>query len=173
MKIKIILLPAIAFLLTFTNNSHAEIRPGTFSLTPNTGFYHFDFKQLKDIDNPIPLGIGLGFDFNDQYGIEGTYNFGRSRAQVDGSDVDFYFYRIELLNYYKEWKGIVPYIAMGAGALKIDYTGERYKDSLADFGFGLKYFFTDKLGLKTDGRIILLVPEHHFLFSLCLNIRFG
>jgi len=127
--------------------------------------------NLKDIDNPIPIGIGLGFDISDEYAIEGTYNFGRSRAQVDGSDVDFYFYRVEILNYYNEWKGLIPYLAVGVGALGINYTGERYRDSMADFGYGLKYFFTDTLGIKADGRIIVLAPEHHFLFALCLNMR--
>ncbi len=42
MRIKIIL-PTIALLMIFTSNLHAEIRPGTFYLSPNTGFYHFDF----------------------------------------------------------------------------------------------------------------------------------
>jgi len=159
MKAKIFFLFVLGLSFFYTGNVNAQITPGTFSFSVNQGYYAFEGSQ--DLKNMVPMGLGLGFDFSEKYGLEYSYFWGDTKTEPEGEVTDWNIYRLEGLMYLTSGKKLVPYLAMGVG------------NSLVDYGVGLKYFVTDKVAFRADIRDVMPMPEHNLLVSVGFTYHFG
>ncbi len=158
MKAKIFFLFVIGLSFFYAGNVNAQINPG-FTFGVNQGYYAFEGSQ--DLKNMVPMGLGLGFDFSEKYGLEYSYFWGDTKTEPEGEVRDWNIYRLEGLMYLTSGKKLVPYLAMGVG------------NSLVDYGVGLKYFVTDKVAFRADIRDVMPMPEHNLLVSVGFTYHFG
>ena len=168
---------AIVFLLTFfAVNGMSEIRKGSVSLNPNIGGYVF--QRGQHIDDDIAYGLGLGYNFTENWGVEGNFNYvdtNSSADSSDGEDVKAYLYRLDAIYHFMPETKLVPYIAVGVGAIRIDGDVRgRGSDPLLNYGAGIKYFLTENLAVRGDIRqIITEEPNYNILYTVGLTYLFG
>jgi OmpA-OmpF porin, OOP family len=152
----------VLFSLLSTASIYAEDRAGAFSITPFAGGMLFD-KDLNHDTGPL-AGVGLGYYFTDRVGAE--LSFARVFTQDDPEDetlrsedtrVDLG--RLELLCNLVKDSGVVPYLALGAGAMNMKYdrhglADNRDVDFITSAGLGLKVFICPDAALRFDVRHI-------------------
>jgi OmpA-OmpF porin, OOP family len=171
MKVRTSLLIMCGILILCANNVYAEIQPGSFSVSPNVGYYFFD--RTQDFKNSLTYGGGLGYDFTKHFGVEGLYNVLDAKTKSTDADVDGYLARIEGLIYFGSDKNFVPYIAVGAGSINVKHPVNKLDKNFGEFGFGLKYFLSDKIALRADFRDIMVPSKFNPLFTIGLTFHFG
>ena len=172
-------------LLVSTGN--AQVRAGSFTITPTLGLYTFEGNE--DIDQAGPLvGLRLGYNFNKYIGIEGYVHYSQTEnnAWSPKKNVDFTGYGGEIIFHLLPNQALVPFLAVGAGGVHYsygvfeddsDYGTDNYKDNkfTFDYGYGLKWFLTDWFALRLDIRHVMPIDRFHnnMLASLGLNFAFG
>ena len=165
-------------LLILSNVVSAQVRPATFSVTPYIGGYLFD-KDQKLRNAPV-AGINLGYNFTKYFGVEvsGDYIATKYDLTVSHSrESDVGNYRLDgILNLIPDSR-LVPFIFAGFGGQSIDYPRNvrNRTASAADYGAGLRFFFTDWLALRGDVRQIYIFDDSRkdFEFTLGLTFYFG
>ena len=170
MKIKILLvLCMIGILALYSSNVNAESKPGAVTLSPFFGSYFFDANQ--GLLNSTTYGAAIGYDINENWGIEGSINYIGAKTEVGGHDADTYLRRLEGLYYMMPESRWTPFIAFGLGSIDID---EPYGDSksMLDYGLGFKYYFTDKIAFRTDLRHALVKGGNNIIYSAGLSFAF-
>ncbi len=138
----------------------AENRSGSFNISPLVGGYLFEGNQnLKD--RPV-FGIGLGYNFDQNWGLEGTFTYTPSRLEGGGShdQINVYTGRLDALYHFLPGAKVVPYAALGGGIISLgsDSTPDESHDDqdlIVDYGVGLKFFFHPDLALRLDVRHVL------------------
>jgi len=173
-KMMFILLCAVAALVLATS-AGAE-RGKTFSVTPFVGGYTFEGNE--DLEDSLLGGVRFGYNLTNNLALEGVLNYGNSEYNLTDEDVDLFGYRLEALYQFMADKRFVPFVAVGAGgrSLRFDDTDRGDRDYFAaDYGVGLKYFFTDSLALRADVRhVIPFNDEYNNLeYTLGLTYLFG
>jgi OmpA-OmpF porin, OOP family len=166
------------FLLISSNVVSAQVRPGSFSVTPYFGGYLFDKDQK--VDNDPVAGISLGYNFTRYFGVEisGDYIATKYDERVSRSrSTDVGNYRLDgVLNLIPDSR-LVPFIFAGFGGQSIDYPKNvsNRTASAVDYGAGLKFFFTDWLALRGDVRQIYIFDgsRKDFEFTLGASFYFG
>ena len=153
-------LSAVCILAFSPGNGMSQIREGSVSLNPNIGGYVF--QRGQHIDDDLAYGLGLGYNFTENWGVEGNFNYVSTNSNAsssDGNNVDAYLYRLDALYHFMPEKKLVPYLAAGVGAIRIsgdiDHSGS---DPLLNYGAGVKYFLTENLALRGDVRQIITDP---------------
>ncbi len=151
-------------------------RAGAVSVSPLIGGYIFDSDQL--IKNDAAYGIVLGYNITERIGIEGAFNYVGTEVRLSNlsNSVGAYVYRLEGLYHFMVDKNVLPYIAAGAGAIRIDVDGIGDDTAfLFNYGAGIKYFLTEPLALRAGVRHIIFSEDthHNFLFKLGLSYYFG
>jgi OOP family OmpA-OmpF porin len=165
-------------LMIFSNVGSAQVRSGSFSVTPYFGGYFFDKDQR--VDNDPVAGISLGYNFTRYFGVElsGDYIATRYDQRVSHSrSTDVGNYRLDgVLNLIPDSR-LVPFIFAGFGGQSIDYPRNvsNRTASAVDYGVGLKFFFTDWLALRGDARQIYIFDgsRKDFEFTLGASFYFG
>ena len=76
MKWKLCLLSIFGMLIFFAANVNAEVKAGSFTVSPNLGYNYWpdEYSPWKYIDNNMTYGLSLGYDFTERFGIEASYN---------------------------------------------------------------------------------------------------
>jgi OmpA-OmpF porin, OOP family len=171
MKAKTLLLVIVGIFTFYANSVYAEIQPGSFSVTPFVGGYFFD--RTQDFKNTLTYGGGLGYDFTEHFGIEGLYNVLDTKTKSTEAKVNGSLVRIEGLMYLGSSKNFVPYLAIGAGAINVEHPVNKLDRKFGDFGFGLKYFLTEKIALRADVRDIMVPSKINPLVTVGLSFHFG
>ena len=167
MKIRnLLVLCMIGILALCSSNVNAESKPGQITLSPFFGSYFFDSDQ--HLLNSLTYGATIGYDFNKNWGIEGSVNYIDAKTDVGGFDADSYLYRLEGLYYFMPESRWTPFIALGLGSLYADES-----EFVFDYGLGYKYYFTDKIAFRTDIRHVLPMPGNNILFTAGLSFAFG
>ena len=169
-------LSAVCILAFSPGNGMSQIREGSVSLNPNIGGYVF--QRGQHIDDDLAYGLGLGYNFTENWGVEGNFNYVSTNSNAsssDGNNVDAYLYRLDALYHFMPEKKLVPYLAAGVGAIRIsgdiDHSGS---DPLLNYGAGVKYFLTENLALRGDVRqIITDDPNYNFIYTVGLTYLFG
>ncbi|MEZ4485016.1 MAG: OmpA family protein [Syntrophotaleaceae bacterium] len=85
-------------------------------------------------------------------------------------------YRLDTLYHFMPGNTLVPYVAGGLGGITLDPdSGGTDTDFLVNYGFGLKYFFTEDLALRGDVRHIYAFgdPENNFVYTAGLTYLMG
>lgn len=146
-----------------------------FSISPMVGGYVFEGDQ--DLEDDLTYSLGLGYNLTDSWSTEFVLNYFNTDYEHDKSgDVDGLLYRLDTLYHFMPESSLVPYLAGGIGGITVDPDhGARETDLLFNYGFGLKYFFTDSLALRGDLRHVFAFgdPENNFIYSAGLTYLFG
>lgn len=72
MKSKIFLLIVVCTLTLFAGSLHAQVKAGSFSVSPIIGYSKF--AKTSYFEGTSAYGISLGYNFSDRFGIEAAYN---------------------------------------------------------------------------------------------------
>ena len=169
------LVAILFFLFVGTTAALAEHRAEALYLSPSVGSYLFDDDQHRE--EAMAYGLTLGFNYTKNWGTEFTLNYiGTEDEQNVLGDIDVGIFRWDLLYHFFPESPVIPYLAVGMGGLHSDpENGDRDLNFMAEWGGGLKYYFTDNVALRADTRHIYEVEDkfHNFLFSGGLIIQFG
>ncbi len=174
-SIKIFIAVAVLALLSFfAQDVLAQIRTGSYSLSPFAGEYAFDNSEL--LENGPVYGLGLGYNYTEHFGVEAVFGSIETEMERLDEDVDSYIYRIDGLYHFMPKKKLVPYLALGAGAITKDPDhGDSDTDALVNYGAGIKYFLTDNFALRGDVRQIVLFDDVgvNMAYTFGLTYLFG
>ena len=174
MKTKFFLTGLLILLISFANNAAAENKAGAFTVSPMIGGYVFEGNEK--IENDAAYGLGLGYNIDQNWGLEGMFNFIDTDSKKDAGDVDIYSYRIDTLYHFMPDKKLVPYVATGIGGMTFDYSRDSNDTNfLVNYGAGLKYFVNDFTALRADVRHIISFNEtyNNLAYTFGLTFLFG
>jgi OOP family OmpA-OmpF porin len=195
---KVVIFIFFLFIITSFSTAQAEIKEGSFSLTPFWGISIFERNQsIHKNSNFGTYGLRGGYNFTKNISLEGFLSY--TQVELDTPIwynhpwQDIYRYGIEGLYHFMPDGRIVPYIAFGLGGIYYskglnafndpDFY-EKYESNrfAVDYGAGIKFFLTDNIALQTDVRHSLALNSRQdnphdihndLLFSLGLNFNFG
>lgn len=158
-------------------SADAQPRAGAFSVSPFIGGYVFEGNQ--DIENDFTYGIDLGYHFTDNLAAEAAFNF--VETNFDGPlnrDLKLYSYHVDMLYHFRPSGKLVPFVALGVGALS--YEPEKAKndtDFAGNYGVGLQYFLNDNIALRCDVRHLLSFNSgeeyNNLLYTAGVSFLFG
>jgi OmpA-OmpF porin, OOP family len=175
---RIILGYAVMMILAVTTAAHAQVRAGSFSVTPFIGGYTFEGNE--DLKTAPVLGLRGGYNFTKNLGVEGFFNFvpTESNSLPGNPNVKVYGLGIEGLYHFMPESRLVPFVAVGVGGSRYSLAGaDTDRDRFTvDYGAGLKFFLTDNLALRADVRHVILPLHDRFnelLYTVGLNFSFG
>ncbi len=128
-------------------------------VSPMVGGHWFEGNQGLD-DGPT-FGLGIGVEFDKQFGWEAVFNYTDSESDSGGADVNVMTYRLDgFFNLYKGEK-FVPYAAAGIGGMYFDTENDGIDKFMVNYGAGVKYFFNDSLALRGDVRHIICFNDSY------------
>lgn len=133
----------------------AEVRAGAVTLTPMIGYQVFD--GALELEDGAAYGAALGYSLTRNWAIEADLRFVPSEVNLNGGpDVDVWTGTVNALYHFAPERDFVPYLALGAGALRYDVDGgDDDKDLVANWGGGFKYALVDNVDLRFDVRHLL------------------
>jgi OOP family OmpA-OmpF porin len=153
-------LTGIAIMAGVVGTSVAAEREQALTFSPMLGEQWYDSNRRES--HSSAFAIGMGYNFNANWGVEGLFQWAKPEAKQNGVDVG---------RRAPEWKAtgnvvynfpmsdvMVPYVTAGAGWRNADNPANprpnrfRSSDIVTNVGGGLKYFVTDNLALRVDAR---------------------
>ena len=158
-----VIITALSLATLASAQSAAEARsiaePNTVTVTP---FLSGTFGTSDDLGGSIGLGVGVGYDFTRNLGVEGeighSFDLSGDDANLDSSATNYSANGI----YHFDVRHFTPYATFGLG---VEHVGRSVKnpDTLAlyapssteiayNFGGGVKYPLNDRLILRADLR---------------------
>lgn len=172
---KVVVLLGTLLILSISVGASAENRAGAFTLSPMAGGYHFDSD--RNLENwGYDFGLGLGYNFSKNLGAELMFNYLHTDADANG-DNDVYGYQLHLdaLYHLMPDNMIVPYLAVGVGGLMFD--DDNAPESIdntfqANAGLGFKFFVTEDLALRADGRYFYGFEDSDSEFAVTAGITY-
>jgi len=156
----------------------AGIQGGEVTVTPFAGIYVYDGSQL--ISPSLALGMRLGYNLNENWGLEGQFTYARLRSE--GVYGGVYNATADLLYHFMPEKKVVPYFLVGGGGSRTDYVTATSTNGIVEYGAGIKYYMNDAVALRGDVRQILsLAPNtgtsvgywQNSQFTVGLSFQFG
>jgi len=173
-RILVITTGVLICLMLFSGISFAQIREGSFSITPQLGGYLFEGNQ--DLGNGFTFGLGAGYNFTRNLGAEFFFNYIDSESDTTGADVNGYLYRLDGLYHFMPDNRLVPYIAAGLGGITLDPdNGGNDTSFIVNYGGGVKYFLTDSITLRGDLRHVISVDDtdNNLIYTVAVDFLFG
>jgi OmpA-OmpF porin, OOP family len=181
-------LTAIIMLMAVVTTAQAEVRAGSFTVTPFFGGYTFENNE-HDLDNSWTAGVRAGYNFTKNLGVEGYFNYVMTDTLMkwnpNGDNVRIGGYGIEGLYNFMPEKWFVPFLAAGIGGIHYDFEANGNMNKLSvDYGGGVKLFLPDRiaklflsddLALRADVRHILPLNDKYndFLYTAGIAFSFG
>ena len=152
-----------AIVLFLPVSGQAEIKAGSFEVSPFVGYSLFEDDQ--NLDNGLGFGGRLGYNFTKHFGIEavGEYiNTGVDDKSITGAkegqyrsptnNVDLTFYHLDAVYHFMPDGRFNPFVVAGLG-------GAHYSPDISDadmgvinVGVGAKYWLKDNIALRVDLR---------------------
>ena len=135
--------------LLFTFNAWAEEQPG-FTVYP-----HFGITLMDDsIDDDNHWGLGVGYRFDNPWGIELTYKNTDTELDNLPGDVDVDLWNLDGLYHMNSGSKLNPFVSVGIGRAAYDITSMNdASEQLATVGVGFKYFMGEKAALRGDAKL--------------------
>lgn len=188
---KIISLVVILMMTCIVATGYAQVRQGSFDVTPYIGFYKFEGNE--DMDSSLALGLRLGYNITKYVGIEGYAHYVPTRIQSvgqgyspaywdanTGQSMQAVGYGIEGVVNLLPDRNLVPFIAAGIGGIHYsraneDTTDNRYNKFAVSYGGGLKWFFAENWAVRGDVRHVMNFDSFHnnLLGTIGLTYAFG
>ncbi|MDA8404598.1 MAG: outer membrane beta-barrel domain-containing protein [Desulfobacteraceae bacterium] len=165
----------IAGLLCFAQDGWCETRQGDFFLSPMFGGHVFEGNQ--DIDNGPTYGLGLGYQFTDNWGAEAMFNYTNTDSDPGSNDYNVYPMHLDAVYNILPDQKLVPYVAAGMGAVVFDPDkGHDDTDFMVNYGAGLKYFiYENAIALRADVRHLVSFDrtQSNLLYTAGLMFNFN
>ncbi|MFA5394219.1 MAG: outer membrane beta-barrel domain-containing protein [Candidatus Ratteibacteria bacterium] len=152
-----------ASVFLFPSSVGAEIKAGSFELSPFVGYNWFEDTQ--NLENNLVYGARLGYNFTKHFGLEAALEYistnvddtsiigakeGRFRSPTD--DVELYAYHLDALYHFMPDSKFTPFVVLGVG-------GAAYNPNISDgdmpalnFGIGAKYWLAENVAVRFDLR---------------------
>jgi OmpA-OmpF porin, OOP family len=156
-------------------------RAGALSVTPIFEGLYLDKTRCLD-DNPnFSFGLGLGYDINANWTIEGVGHFTDTETAAGNTDVEVYRYGIDaILHLLPEYR-VVPYLVGGIGAITYNPDNDSTDtNALLNAGVGLEFFLTDSFALRADVRKMMAFDDFgddgkdlHWSYAVGATLLFG
>lgn len=185
----VMMLFIFTFIVLVPLSAQADIKAGSFELSPFIGYNFFESKQnLKD--RPV-YGVRLGYNITERFGLEAALEYmetrvddrsqpftrkGQFTSPID--DVKITAYHLDLLYHFMPESKFNPFLVAGFGATnfnpKINDT-----DMLSfNAGVGAKYWVAENIALRVDLRDNLVSEVfshryHNLSAAAGLVFRFG
>ncbi len=160
---KIMTMGLFAFVSLLPLAARAEVKEGSFEVTPFAGYNLFERSQnLKDT---FTYGGRLGYNITSHFGLEGSVEFinskvvdrtktvpreGQYRGPMD--KVDLGFYGIDAVYHFTPEEKFTPFIFAGVGGVHYHPKIANQDMTVIDFGVGAKYWVADNIALRADIR---------------------
>ncbi|PLX75202.1 MAG: hypothetical protein C0615_08095 [Desulfuromonas sp.] len=150
----------ISFFLLISMTANAAVRPGAITLTPSVSAHFYD--SAEGVDDTAEFGLSLGYNLGEHWGVELTATYAEPDLEVSPApDLSIYTARLDGLYHFNPSENLVPYFVFGAGGIIVDVDGQdEDEDLLANYGFGFKYFVSDKTALIADVRHFVRFAAH-------------
>jgi OOP family OmpA-OmpF porin len=162
----------VLILLWFSSGAFAENKAEQITLTPFWGGHIFDKDQNLDKYGRTG-GLGIGYNLTENWGLEALFNYTTTNAKeifdinsattIPKDDAEAWMGRLEAqYNITQISDRLVPFLAVGAGAVKTDSDQLGYDsntDFLLDYGGGLKLYITPAIALRGDIRHAIVFPK--------------
>jgi outer membrane beta-barrel protein len=162
-------------LMVVVTAARAEVRAGSFSVTPNLGGYFFEGNENNK--DAFTAGLRAGYSFTDNLAVEGFYNYVPAEYKDTPHTNNIYVCGIEGLYHFMPEGRFVPFLAIGAGAIHYSEDNTRYVPTnfAVDYGAGFKLFVTDNIALRADLRHVLPMNDRYnnLLVTFGINFAFG
>ena len=142
---------AACMIIMHTNMAIAENRAETFTLSPYVGGYTYQSNQ-KIETGPV-VGGRLGYNLTDNWAVEAILDYTRGDKTNGAGYAEKLRYGGDLLYNFMPKRSIVPYLAAGFGGMDLKDAGTQTRmRGVANYGGGVKWFFTDDAALRADVR---------------------
>lgn len=162
-KILPLFIIAIAIIILLPLAASAEIREGTFELSPFVGYCTGSTSRTlchKDI-----IGVRAGYLFTENWELEGALEFVHSAAELYHVDALYHFM--------PKNKTVNPFLLAGFGWAHVrPKNGDQYSTPMADIGAGVKIFLTDRIALRTEIRDVI-THSQNAVVTAGLTFTFG
>ena len=126
--------------------------------------YTYNGYRLR-IDGGGNFGVGIGKTLPNMMTVELSYNHFESTLKQDGGlveivnpqDVTVEYYQLGVLKPIMDGDTFIPYGLFSLGASRFDAkeASQDYWRFAINAGLGMKYFFTDKVGIRLQARILM------------------
>ncbi|MEJ2201784.1 MAG: OmpA family protein [Desulfuromonadaceae bacterium] len=140
--------------LIIAGSAWAGNRAGATTFSLNAGLYQYEGDQGFDDESNVTFGLGVGYNLTDHLGLEANVNLvGETDVSGTSNEVDGILFRVEALYHFMPDQRLVPFVAIGAGNMLLDYDHGDNEDTFgASYGAGLKYFINEDFALRLDAR---------------------
>jgi len=172
---KVIGLASVGALVLNAAPANAQVKAGTQEIDAYAGeLFGDDLTEVQisgrrpKLDDDVTFGLRYGYNFTDAWGIEAALGYNPNKVTgLAGGDVDLDLttFDVDAVYHFNSGTRFVPYVLAGAGYasahLDHDLTGTvnaipvtlRDDDGFTlNAGVGAKYFATDKLLFRVEGR---------------------
>ncbi|MBA4372041.1 MAG: hypothetical protein C0402_04185 [Thermodesulfovibrio sp.] len=153
----ILILMTVLFAASVPALATAEIREGSFELSPFIGYA----LPGHDFDDRPVYGLRAGYNFTKNWGLEGALEYINHVGELYHADVVYHFTPEQAFN---------PFLFAGVGAAHV--RKESGTDVMGNFGLGFKYSLTDKIAFRTDVRDVF-TDFHSVVATAGLTFTFG
>lgn len=154
-------------------------REQTIYLTPFAGYQLFDDK--RDLDETATYGLGVGFRFLPNWGVEAVYSRADADRKTGGGSSDFEELRLDGVYYLSgpdsAWD---PYVSAGAGhadfgndVLANQTAGSDHDETRVNVGAGVRYNVNDAVSIRADLREFHGIDESTFDTQASLGVSFA
>ena len=172
---KFFMLTVVLLVMFAVGAAQAEVRAGSFSITPFIGGYFFEGNEnLKDT---YTVGLRAGYNFTENVGLEAFFNYIPTELEeYPGEPKENLFgYGVEGLIHFFPEGSVVPFIAVGVGGMHYGSDFQKKDKLTVDYGAGVKFFITDNVALRADVRHVMPLNDKYndLLVSVGVNFAFG
>lgn len=163
-------------LCCFSLTAAAENQSGAGAISLLLG--HQTFEESLSLETAEVWGVGIGYNFNENWAVEGVYTSTNADAEdLSTTDTKVETYHLDALYHFSPEKKLVPYIAVGLGAIySSPEVGSDRDHVLFNYGVGIKYFILDNLiALRAEIRHLVDFPEpdNSLQYSAGLTFQLG
>ena len=153
-------------LLAIVISSSAQIELNAYAgYVPGAKFsYYYNSGSRLRIDGGSNFGFAIGKVLPNTMTVELSYNHFQSVLKQEGGvaifeprDIIVEYYQLGVLKPLMEGDTFIPYglFSLGASRFAPDGASEDYWRFAINAGLGMKYFFTDKIGIRLQARLLM------------------
>jgi OOP family OmpA-OmpF porin len=168
---------------------YAGERAGAFTLSPFVGGYTFDGAQR--LETRPAVGLRLGYDFSNNFGLEGTFSYVSTRfTKLVPGTVNIFNYRLEGIYNFMPERSLSPYLAIGGGGTTLEMPAHAVvahphnHSPTVNAGGGIKWFLNENVAIRADYHQNFLIDTSdannrvqdflaNYEYSIGLHILFG
>ena len=140
------------FLLPISTTLFANDSGQGVYLVPGAGYtvYDGDFN----FESAPHFSIGLGYQFNYQWAVEGSFLISNTDHENRSLDIDYRQLFLSGFYFLDRFEGFSTYVVGGVGQGIFDINNNEYDSTEADFGFGILVPIRESLAIRFDVRQI-------------------